>query len=69
MTPRLGWTRGAVAWCVAAPLLVLLPAGWRALAPATWPGFEEVGHALPVLAAFGLALLLGRTLGVGRAGR
>ena len=26
-----GWNRRAVVWCVVAPLLALLPVGWRVL--------------------------------------
>ncbi len=69
MTLPVGWNRRAVAWCVAAPVLVLLPAGWWALVPGGWPGYEAVGRVLPVVAPFGLVLLLGHSLGINRAGR
>ncbi len=68
MTPSAGWNRRAAAWCVAAPVLMLLPAGWRALVPDGWSGHEAVSQALPVLVAFALALGLVQALGVIRQG-
>jgi len=68
MTPPVGWNRRAAVWCVAAPVLMLLPAGWRALVPGGWPGHEAVSGALPVLVAFALALSLVQALGIVRQG-
>ena len=72
MTPssmplRLGWNRRAVVWCVAAPVLVLLPELWRALMPGGWSGYEAVGRTLTVVVPFGLAALLRHSLGTGQA--
>jgi hypothetical protein len=54
---------------VAAPVLALLPARWRVLVPGGWPDYKAVTQALPVLAAFALALCLVQALGVHQPGK
>lgn len=53
---------------MAAPVLALLPARWRALVPGGWPSHEAVSQALPMLAALALALRLVQALGVRQPG-